>query len=109
MNINFSRSWQRTNVTIILDEQIELIRQARSWLNAEPTATPTEIESVAIPGSSWKIALDREQRTLELTLLNAPAWVTTSNVLGEGFYPMPLDGTVSWKFGPQVKAVITQR
>ena len=108
-NVNFSRSWQRTNVTLVLDEQIELIRQARAWLDTDSSGVPAELASPAIPGARWRIALDRERRTLTLTMLNSPAWVTQSKVLGDGFYLLPLDGSASWQFAPKAKAVVSQR
>jgi len=34
--------------------------------------------------------------------------VTQSKQLGEGFYPMPLDGSDAWQFGPKAKSVAAQ-
>ena len=105
---NFSRSWQRTNVTAILNEQTEITRRARSWLDDASADVPAKLSSHAIPGATWSIKLDREKRDLRLVLEGAPAWVTKSNVLGEGFYLMPLDGSGTWQFGPKAKSVAIQ-
>jgi hypothetical protein len=109
LSANYSRCWQRTNVTLVLDEQIELIRKARLWLDDDAANVPPELESPSIPGGRWRIMLDRNHRTLALELLDAPAWVTGSHVLGEGFYVLPLDGSRPWQFAPKARSLVSQQ
>lgn len=95
-DMNPNRAFCRLNATLLLREQVALIRRARAeCLTGSFTATH---RSVVIPGLKWEIVLDREASMVRTRLVNPPAWVLRPDVTGPpSFWVLPIDGSVGWK------------
>lgn len=99
---NVNRAFHRLNVTLVLNEQLEMIRLARERFY-EGQFDAREFSSAAIPGSKWRVKIDHEQGSVSMNLEPLPAWVTDSEVISsaKNFYPLPFNGSKSWKFAPK--------
>lgn len=91
------RAFVRTNGVLLVWEQAKCIRTARQAIDGIARTEPLQIPSTVAPNAVWKVVLDHTNRTATLHLENAPEW-TRSDIFGEGFYLLPLDGSVPWKF-----------
>jgi hypothetical protein len=96
----WDRSWIRINAALLLREQAELIRSARTQLRAGKSGNLGEVESVVVPGAKWCITGDAGTNSISLKLMPLPAWTADKEVITENFFLLPLDGTKWWKCRP---------
>lgn len=101
---NWSRSWIRLNATLLLREQAELIRSARTQMQSGKSGKLGERESVVVHGARWQITGDANTSSLSLKLTPTPAWTRSHGVIDENFFLIPLDGSKSWRFRPRLMA-----
>jgi hypothetical protein len=94
------RAWLQANFHLLLREQIELIRSARTQMIAGKTGNLGDWQSLVIPGSKWKITGDAATNSVSLKLTPIPRWVAERAVIGPDFFLLPVDGSKSWKFAP---------
>jgi hypothetical protein len=96
MEPNSVRAIMRINATLLLREQIELIRDARVRLAA---GRPVESrDSGVLPGVRWELTADAEKGTVAIRLAGAPEWIVKKVVTPDEFWLLPLDGSVPWQF-----------
>ena len=93
---NVCRALKRMYATLLLREQMELIRNARARLAA---GQPIESrDSVVLPGLRWDLNADPEKATVTTRLVGVPEWIATGEVTGKEFWLLPLDGSAAWQF-----------
>ncbi len=98
MELNFTRINMRIHATLLLREQSELIRDARARLAA---GRPVESrDSAVLPGVRWELIADTEKNTVATRLAGAPQWIVKGDVTEDGFWLLPLDGSIAWQFRP---------
>jgi len=103
---SINRLWVRENCYLLLREQIELIRTARTQMEEGKSGRLGDWASVVIPGSKWIMTGDAETDSVSLKLTPIPSWVAESTVVGDDFFLLPVNGSKSWKFGqPAGKSV----
>lgn len=96
MEVNASRAAMRITATLLLREQVELLRIAHARMAA---GTPVEpYQSAVIPMSRWELTIDKEKATVATRLVGAPDWILKNEVTGPGFWCLPLDGRGNWQF-----------
>jgi len=100
--LNVSRAVMRIHATLLLREQAELIRNARARLAAGEQVSSRD--SAILPGAYWECTADPLKRTVSLRLHNAPNWIYEGGVTGDGFWLLPLDGSVAWQFRVRPKS-----
>jgi hypothetical protein len=107
---NFQRAWLRINFMLLLREQTELIRLARTWMQSGKTGDLGDWSSVVIPGSKWEIKGEAGTNSVSLRLTPIPSWVSKKSVIDDSFFLLPLDGSKSWKFAspPKGTAAVAQ-
>jgi len=69
---NWTRSWVRLNATLLLREQAEMIRFARTQVQSGKAGKLGELESVVIPGAKWQITGDTIANSASLELAPIP-------------------------------------
>lgn len=103
MEFNASRAMMRITASLLLREQAELIRLARTRL---ATGTPMEpYQSAVIPVARWELVIDPEKATVSTRLVGTPDWILKNEVTKSDFWCLPLDGSVAWQFHRPVQAV----
>jgi hypothetical protein len=96
VEVNWARAILRIHATLLLREQTELIRQTRTHL---VTGHPVESrDSVVLPRLRWELTADVEKGTVATRLTGAPEWIAKNEVIGDGFWLLPVDGSVAWQF-----------
>ena len=96
MEFNAVRAMMRIHATLLLREQIELIRDARTrFADGRPTET---YNSVVLPGVRWELEANREKGTVATHLQGAPDWIRKNEVTSNEFWVLPLDGSAAWQF-----------
>lgn len=96
MEFNVSRAMMRLTATLLLREQVELIRLARASLATGAPLRP--YQSVAVPSAHWEVTIDREKATASTRLVSIPEWVAKNEVTPGEFWSLPLDGSGTWQF-----------
>lgn len=98
---NFCRAIMRIHATLLLREQMELIRDTRARL---ASGRPVEAhDSVVLPGLRWDLRVDAEKKTVSTRLVGAPQWIVEKWVAPNEFWILPLDGSVAWQFHRDAK------
>lgn len=103
---NWSRSWIRLNAMLLLREQAELIRSARTQVQLGKSGIITEFESVVIHDAKWEITGDAETNSVSLKLTPIPDWVANAAV-PKNFFLLPLEGSKFWKYRRQPPELIS--
>jgi len=98
---NFEGAWLQANSHLLVREQMELIRSARTQVMAGKNGRLGEWQSVVIPGSKWEITGDAATNSVSLKLTPIPRWVADKAVIGGDSFLLPVDGSKSWKFASQ--------
>jgi hypothetical protein len=99
--VNVTRLTRRIHATLLLREQVNLIRTARERLDlGEPVESR---DSAVLPRARWEVTPDADRRTVSIRLTNAPRWVYKGDVVGSEFWVLPLDGSVPWQFRAREK------
>jgi hypothetical protein len=93
---NLSRGWLRLNCALLVREQAEMIRAARSEMESGRAGKLGEHPSVVIPGAKWEMTGDAISHSVTLKLTPLPSW-TGTDVAGKDFWLLPLDGSKGWK------------
>jgi hypothetical protein len=102
MEPNTVRAIMRIHATLLLREQIELIRDTRARLAA---GRPVESrDSGVLPGVRWELIANAEKGTVATRLAGAPEWIVKKVVAPDEFWMLPLDGSVAWQFRRPVHA-----
>jgi hypothetical protein len=96
MEFNVGRAAMRITATLLLREQVELIRLARARLAAGMPMEP--YQSAVIPNARWELTIDREKATVSTRLVGAPAWISNDVVTTPAFWCLRLDGSNVWQF-----------
>jgi hypothetical protein len=95
-DVGIERSAMRIEATLLLQEQVELIRQARARL---ATGQPVEShQSVVLPHLRWELIANAEKDTVTTRLVGAPEWIVKNEVTSNEFWMLPIDGSVAWQF-----------
>jgi hypothetical protein len=96
VEMNTIRALERLYATLLLREQVELIRDARARL---AMGKPLEARrSIVLPRLWWELRGDPERATVSTRLQNAPEWVVSKQATGDRFWALPIDGSVPWRF-----------
>ena len=96
MEVNALRAMMRIHATLLLHEQVQLIRDTRArFADGRPTET---YNSVVLPGVRWELDTDREKGTVATYLQGAPEWILKNEVTDSNFWILPLDGSAAWHF-----------
>ena len=95
-DLNVSRVAKRIHATLLLREQVNLIRDSRARLMAGQNVESHN--SAVLPRARWELTADPVEHTLSIRLTKAPKWVYEGEVAGADFWVLPLDGSVPWQF-----------
>jgi hypothetical protein len=95
MEINIARATMLVYATLILREQTELIRDARTRL-AEGRPLIGR-DSVVLTHLRWELTTDAAKSSVNTRLVGAPEWIVKTETSGI-FWTLPLDGSVAWQF-----------
>jgi hypothetical protein len=98
---NCQRSWHRIQVTLLLQEQVSLIQNARAKLSKGLKEEIYEMSSSVVAGAHWTVKLDTMNRSVALLLNPTPQWVNDPAIVGDGFWCLPHDGSKKWKLSVQ--------
>jgi len=102
----WSRSWVRLNAILLLREQAELIRSARTQVQVGKFGNIAEFDSIVIPGAKWLVIGDAKNNSVSLKLTPIPLWARDCEEIPRRFFLLPLDGSKSWKFRPRFAAAV---
>jgi hypothetical protein len=87
----------RINATLLVREQVALIREARARLAA---GKPVEAHDSVLPNLRWELIADAEKNTVKTRLIGAPQWLANEEMIPPTFWPIPIDGSIAWEFRP---------
>jgi hypothetical protein len=96
VEMNVSRALMRLTATLLLREQVELIRLARARLAAGMPVEP--YQSAVIPNVRWELTIDSEKATVATHMVGVPEWISKHEVTPPAFWCLPLDGSGVWQF-----------
>lgn len=95
---NYIRAALRVNLSLLLCEQVEMIRFARARM--QEGKIQAGHPSVVIPGATWEMTGDLTTNSATLKLSPIPKWAVHNDVAGADFFLLPLDGSKPWQFAP---------
>ena len=105
-DVNVSRVTKRIHASLLLREQVNLIRTARARLAA---GLPVESrDSAVLRRARWELTADSERNAVSIRLSHAPKWVYDGDVTGPEFWVLPLDGSMPWEFGAREKTLASR-
>ncbi len=97
---NYHRAWNRLQVTLLIQEQANLIRLVRARLYRQQEIKPDEFPSAVVPGAHWVVIANPAALTATFQLTPVPAWATDRTIISGRYYPVSIDGTEIWQFAP---------
>lgn len=93
----WAKSWIRLNASLLLREQAEIIRSARSQVRAGRSGLVSQSKSVVVPGATWHVAANAGHDSISVRLVPVPPWTQDRDIIGDNFFLLPLDGSRPWK------------
>jgi len=102
----YDRLWLRINSALLLREQAEMIRLARTQIASGKSGNLSIQPSVVIPGSKWQLTGDAAAGTISLKLTPYPKW--TDDITTASYWLLPLDGSKSWQVNNTTPAVASR-